>query len=148
MRRPSRPATDPQGAQTTSFADSQTTPQSQKSRTRSVGALVDALGHTLQTLAILPTLLLTCRVRKNPPGIVTAFALLLTARLISAGVNIVHDCDEVYNYWEPLHFLLYGYGMQTWEYRCCVTALPCLPSLRTWGLVSTSGLLCAVLSLG
>jgi len=28
----------------------------------------------------------------------------------------ITDCDEVYNYWEPLHFLLYGYGMQTWEY--------------------------------
>ena len=32
--------------------------------------------------------------------------------------NIIHDCDEVYNYWEPLHYLLYGYGKQTWEYRC------------------------------
>jgi alpha-1,2-mannosyltransferase len=26
------------------------------------------------------------------------------------------DCDEVYNYWEPLHFLLFGTGFQTWEY--------------------------------
>jgi len=26
------------------------------------------------------------------------------------------DCDEVFNYWEPLHFLHYGTGMQTWEY--------------------------------
>jgi alpha-1,2-mannosyltransferase len=28
------------------------------------------------------------------------------------------DCDEVFNYWEPLHFLLYGAGssLQTWEY--------------------------------
>lgn len=26
------------------------------------------------------------------------------------------DCDEVFNYWEPLHFLLYGTGFQTWEY--------------------------------
>ena len=24
---------------------------------------------------------------------------------------------QVYNYWEPLHFILYGSGMQTWEYR-------------------------------
>jgi len=22
----------------------------------------------------------------------------------------------VYNYWEPLHFLIKGYGFQTWEY--------------------------------
>jgi len=26
------------------------------------------------------------------------------------------DCDEVYNYWEPLHYWLYGNGFQTWEY--------------------------------
>lgn len=26
------------------------------------------------------------------------------------------DCDEVYNYWEPLHFLLFQTGFQTWEY--------------------------------
>jgi alpha-1,2-mannosyltransferase len=26
------------------------------------------------------------------------------------------DCDEVFNYYEPLHFLLYGTGLQTWEY--------------------------------
>ena len=26
------------------------------------------------------------------------------------------DCDEVFNYWEPLHFLSYGDGLQTWEY--------------------------------
>lgn len=36
----------------------------------------------------------------------------------------ITDCDEVYNYWEPLHYLLYhrstsdggGGSMQTWEY--------------------------------
>mmetsp|Transcript_42946 Transcript_42946/g.103931 ORF Transcript_42946/g.103931 Transcript_42946/m.103931 type:complete len:583 (+) Transcript_42946:108-1856(+) len=28
----------------------------------------------------------------------------------------IMDCDEVYNYWEPLHFLLFGTGFQTWEY--------------------------------
>ena len=46
-----------------------------------------------------------------------AFAILLVARTLSAVYNIIHDCDEVYNYWEPLHYLLYGYGKQTWEYR-------------------------------
>ncbi|KAL4446276.1 hypothetical protein ABPG77_003083 [Micractinium sp. CCAP 211/92] len=49
-----------------------------------------------------------------PPG--AAFALLAAARLISALLNIIHDCDETYNYLEPLHFVLYGSGMQTWEY--------------------------------
>jgi alpha-1,2-mannosyltransferase len=28
----------------------------------------------------------------------------------------IMDCDEVYNYWEPLHYLQYGQGLQTWEY--------------------------------
>ncbi|KAL6561746.1 mannosyltransferase [Orobanche minor] len=38
-------------------------------------------------------------------------------RYMSASSNIIHDCDEVFNYWEPLHFLLYNSGFQTWEYR-------------------------------
>jgi len=46
-----------------------------------------------------------------------ALLLLFPARLLSVYFNIVHDCDEVFNYWEPLHYLLYGYGLQTWEYR-------------------------------
>ncbi|KAK1583702.1 hypothetical protein Q3G72_026218 [Acer saccharum] len=37
-------------------------------------------------------------------------------RYMSATSNIVHDCDEVFNYWEPLHYLLYKSGFQTWEY--------------------------------
>ncbi|KAK7489300.1 hypothetical protein BaRGS_00019408 [Batillaria attramentaria] len=46
----------------------------------------------------------------------TAFKLLTSARLCAALWNIVTDCDEVFNYWEPAHYLLYGYGFQTWEY--------------------------------
>ncbi|XP_016437319.2 alpha-1,2-mannosyltransferase ALG9 [Nicotiana tabacum] len=37
-------------------------------------------------------------------------------RHMSAMSNIIHDCDEVFNYWEPLHYLLYKSGFQTWEY--------------------------------
>ena len=66
------------------------------------------------------------RAHRAPParglGVAWAFLLLLVCRLISARVNLIHDCDEVYNYWEPLHFLLYGSGMQTWEYRCPTSA--------------------------
>jgi hypothetical protein len=53
---------------------------------------------------------------------------LLAVRLLSAAVNTVHDCDEVFNYWEPLHFLLHGYGLQTGDtrrassQRCCGAA--------------------------
>ena len=42
---------------------------------------------------------------------------LAVLRYMSASSNIIHDCDEVFNYWEPLHFLLYKTGFQTWEYR-------------------------------
>ena len=28
----------------------------------------------------------------------------------------IQDCDETFNYWEPLHYLNHGYGRQTWEY--------------------------------
>ena len=48
----------------------------------------------------------------------TLIAFLGLSRGLGALVNIVHDCDEVFNYWEPLHFLVHGTGMQTWEYRC------------------------------
>ena len=42
--------------------------------------------------------------------------LLLCARVASAWWNIIHDADETYNYWEPLHFMIHGEGFQTWEY--------------------------------
>ncbi|KAI3634787.1 hypothetical protein MIR68_007168 [Amoeboaphelidium protococcarum] len=29
---------------------------------------------------------------------------------------ILSDCDEVFNYWEPSHYLNYGHAFQTWEY--------------------------------
>ena len=40
----------------------------------------------------------------------------MLARLASAALNLVHDCDETYNFWEPLHYLTHGHGMQTWEH--------------------------------
>lgn len=46
-----------------------------------------------------------------------AFCFLMVARYYSAVYNNIHDCDEVFNYWEPLHYLLYKSGFQTWEYR-------------------------------
>lgn len=55
----------------------------------------------------------------------SAFFFLLTARCLSVVFNIIHDCDEVFNYWEPLHYLLYGYGLQTWEYRLVLSCMTC-----------------------
>uniref|UniRef100_A0A182TA52 Mannosyltransferase n=1 Tax=Anopheles maculatus TaxID=74869 RepID=A0A182TA52_9DIPT len=47
-----------------------------------------------------------------------AFVLftLVTVRIQSALWSIISDCDETFNYWEPLHYLLKGSGFQTWEY--------------------------------
>lgn len=42
--------------------------------------------------------------------------MLLSIRISGAIWGIINDCDEVYNYWEPLHLFLYGEGFQTWEY--------------------------------
>uniref|UniRef100_M4B6B5 Mannosyltransferase n=1 Tax=Hyaloperonospora arabidopsidis (strain Emoy2) TaxID=559515 RepID=M4B6B5_HYAAE len=50
------------------------------------------------------------------PTIETALSLLLFPRAVSALVNPIADCDETFNYWEPLHYLLYRFGFQTWEY--------------------------------
>ncbi|CAD5212239.1 unnamed protein product [Bursaphelenchus okinawaensis] len=46
----------------------------------------------------------------------TILKLLVSLRVGSAFWSIILDCDETYNYWEPLHLLLFGRGFQTWEY--------------------------------
>jgi alpha-1,2-mannosyltransferase len=45
------------------------------------------------------------------PGAYTSFKLLLSIRLCAAVWNIVGDCDETYNYWEPVRYYL------LWKYR-------------------------------
>lgn len=42
----------------------------------------------------------------------------LLVRVVSALFMPIMDCDETYNFVEPTHFLAYGFGFQTWEYRC------------------------------
>lgn len=44
------------------------------------------------------------------------FKVFLSARFCAAIWSHITDCDETYNYWEPLHYLMYGRGLQTWEY--------------------------------
>ena len=44
------------------------------------------------------------------------FVIFSLLYIFAAMVNHVDDTDETFGYWEPLHFLLYGHGMQTWEY--------------------------------
>lgn len=51
---------------------------------------------------------------RRAPSAIVASAFLLLIRMLSAGTTCVGDCDETYNYWEPLHYLLFGFGFQTW----------------------------------
>lgn len=50
------------------------------------------------------------------PSVHTAFKTFVSARLCSAIWAYISDCDETYNYWEPLHYIINGHGLQTWEY--------------------------------
>lgn len=50
------------------------------------------------------------------PAADVAFKALLSARFCAAIWSNISDCDETFNYWEPLHYLLNGKGLQTWEY--------------------------------
>ncbi|KAF1793371.1 Succinate dehydrogenase/fumarate reductase flavoprotein, catalytic domain [Phytophthora cactorum] len=50
------------------------------------------------------------------PSLETALSLLVLPRAASALLSPIADCDETFNYWEPLHYLLYRFGFQTWEY--------------------------------
>lgn len=45
-----------------------------------------------------------------------AFFVFAAANLVAAFFSPIQDCDEVFNYWEPTHYLNHGYGFQTWEY--------------------------------
>ncbi|ODV76686.1 glycosyltransferase family 22 protein [Suhomyces tanzawaensis NRRL Y-17324] len=40
----------------------------------------------------------------------------VAVRAYCALYMIISDCDETFNYWEPLNLLLRGFGKQTWEY--------------------------------
>ncbi|GAA53763.1 alpha-1 2-mannosyltransferase [Clonorchis sinensis] len=54
-----------------------------------------------------------------PSYVWLSFKIALNFALFSVLFNVLNDCDEVYNYWEPLHFLVTsgkGGGFQTWEY--------------------------------
>ncbi|KAF9074855.1 glycosyltransferase family 22 protein [Rhodocollybia butyracea] len=57
------------------------------------------------------------RTAKLPWSPTFAFALrmILLVRVSAAMYSNIDDCDEVYNFWEPLHFFDRGHGFQTWE---------------------------------
>lgn len=47
---------------------------------------------------------------------IVAFYIFAAVNLLAALFTPITDCDEVFNYWEPTHYLNHGYGLQTWEY--------------------------------
>ncbi|PSN64318.1 hypothetical protein BS50DRAFT_602058 [Corynespora cassiicola Philippines] len=47
---------------------------------------------------------------------IVAFYIFFAANVAAAVFSPIQDCDEVFNYWEPTHYLNHGYGLQTWEY--------------------------------
>lgn len=68
------------------------------------------------------------------PSFNIAFRLLLIVRVLGAIFSNIADCDEVYNYWEPTHYLTHGVGMQTWEYSPVY-------AIRTWSYIGVHALL-------
>ncbi|CCD25690.1 dolichyl-P-Man:Man(6)GlcNAc(2)-PP-dolichol alpha-1,2-mannosyltransferase NDAI_0F03720 [Naumovozyma dairenensis CBS 421] len=56
--------------------------------------------------------------------------LLLASRLYLQPIySLISDCDETFNYWEPLNLLVRGFGKQTWEYSPEY-------SIRSWAFLS------------
>ncbi|EPS25307.1 putative Dol-P-Man alpha-mannosyltransferase [Penicillium oxalicum 114-2] len=55
--------------------------------------------------------------------------LCLIVNGLAALYSPIQDCDEVFNFWEPTHYISHGYGLQTWEYSPVY-------SIRSWLYVS------------
>ncbi|KAG6841767.1 hypothetical protein C0991_007096 [Blastosporella zonata] len=57
------------------------------------------------------------RAQRRPwtPGFSLAVRILMLVRITGAMYSNIDDCDEVFNFWEPLHFLDQGSAFQTWE---------------------------------
>ncbi|ORY24212.1 putative mannosyltransferase [Naematelia encephala] len=49
------------------------------------------------------------------PSLSAAFRLLWLVRTAAAMYAIISDCDEVFNFYEPLHYFQHNSGFQTWE---------------------------------
>ena len=48
--------------------------------------------------------------------LVAAFCVFLSVNLLASTYAPIQDCDEVFNYCEPTHYIAHGFGLQTWEY--------------------------------
>ena len=70
----------------------------------------------------------------------TLFVIFFLANLYGAFLNHLDDTDEVHGYYEPLHFLSFGTGLQTWEYapqfaiRTYAYIAPLVPFVKLFAL--------------
>ncbi|KAL6948485.1 hypothetical protein ACO0QE_000951 [Hanseniaspora vineae] len=55
----------------------------------------------------------------------TLYALLFSRILVQPFYSLISDCDETFNYWEPLNYMVRGFGKETWEYSPVY-------SIRSW----------------
>ncbi|KAG0052891.1 mannosyltransferase [Gryganskiella cystojenkinii] len=62
------------------------------------------------------------------PSYSVAFKALFLIRTLGATYSNISDCDEVFNFWEPMHYLQYGTGLETWEYSP-------LYAIRSWAYI-------------
>ncbi|KAJ1719507.1 mannosyltransferase [Coemansia erecta] len=75
------------------------------------------------------------------PSLGLLFRIFSLVRITSALSAPIQDCDEVFNYWEPLHMLQFGTGKQTWEYAPQY-------ALRSYGFLKLHQGLAALLHFG
>ncbi|KAL4806599.1 Alg9-like mannosyltransferase family-domain-containing protein [Aspergillus unguis] len=77
------------------------------------------------------------KARPPPPPFYLPLNITLYVCVISNAIAAflapIQDCDEVFNFWEPTHYLDHGYGLQTWEYSPVY-------SIRSWLYISIHGL--------
>ncbi|KAF9901502.1 mannosyltransferase [Linnemannia zychae] len=62
------------------------------------------------------------------PSYSVAFKTIFLVRALAATYSNISDCDEVFNFWEPMHYIQYGSGLETWEYSP-------LYAIRSWAYI-------------
>lgn len=62
--------------------------------------------------------LTTPKLRVDPFSLQSSFAftVFFVVNFLAALYAPIQDCDEVFNFWEPTHYLNHRFGLQTWEY--------------------------------
>ena len=70
---------------------------------------------TIPTTRVPPNCQNPTLINRQPMLSTKLSVIYIAIRVAIANKAPITDCDEVFNYWEPVHFLFQGHGMQTWE---------------------------------